>query len=203
MNSVFKKKNTIKTNGFTLVEFIVIMGIFSIMVGVVMFNFTSFRSTITLDNLAQDIALSIRQVQTSAGAGQTLPDRNPTNEEFRGIAFIPDTTEFKSSFLIYKTSNSNSSAYIENDSIILDQIDIKTPDKITAIYPTNDPTNNDPESPLTDIVSIAFQRFKTDANFSVNGEIIQNSHLCIVVESPDNTLKKRVCVSKIGQISVY
>ena len=74
------------TEGFTLVEFIVIMAIFAVMVGVVLFNFTGFRSKITLDNLAQDIAISIRQIQTSAGASISTTD-SPEDEIPRGIFF--------------------------------------------------------------------------------------------------------------------
>jgi prepilin-type N-terminal cleavage/methylation domain-containing protein len=50
--------------GFTLVELLVTLSIFTILTGVVLVNQTKFNSTILLTNLAYDTALTIRQAQT-------------------------------------------------------------------------------------------------------------------------------------------
>ncbi len=49
--------------GFSLVEFIVILTIFSIMTSVSLFNYNKHQSILEESNLAQDIALTIRQAQ--------------------------------------------------------------------------------------------------------------------------------------------
>ncbi len=208
----YKIKNH-EQQGFTLVEFIVIMSIFAIMVGVVLFNFTTFRSRVTLDNLAQDIALSIRQVQTTGGAGITDDPTDPSNERFRGIAFIRNENGngFEKKFIMYEASQSGkeNSAYIENSDEILDTISIGTPDTISDIV-----TGNSIESIMKDegssvggnAVSIAFQRFNTRAYFSTDdpdGYDASSQYLCIKITSPDGNTSRYVCVSSIGQVSVH
>jgi len=66
--------------GFTLVELLVVISIFSILTGVVLFNQTKFDSTILLTNLAYDTALTIRQAQNYGinikefnGSGKFVP----------------------------------------------------------------------------------------------------------------------------------
>lgn len=204
-----KKLNTYKSKqkGFTLVEFIVIMSIFAIMVGVVLFNFTSFRSRVTLDNLAHDIALSIRQVQTSAGASETLPNESPEFEEYRGIAFRKGSDGFEKDFVFYKSGSPDSWSFDGTNENTIDTISIKTPDKITAITAgdTLDQARSDDTAPIdtSDYISIAFKRFRTEASFSPVS--ITQQYICIHVQSPDgNDVEKRaVCVSKIGQVSIY
>ncbi|MGB0925542.1 MAG: pilus assembly FimT family protein, partial [Minisyncoccia bacterium] len=58
-----KKKHQQKNKGFTMVEFVVVLSIFAIMSGVSTFDYNSYRTTIERTNLAQDIALTIRQAQ--------------------------------------------------------------------------------------------------------------------------------------------
>ena len=49
--------------GFTLIELMVTLAIFTIMTSVIMANYPGFNNKIALEVLAQDIALSIRQAQ--------------------------------------------------------------------------------------------------------------------------------------------
>jgi prepilin-type N-terminal cleavage/methylation domain-containing protein len=58
----FKKK--IRKRGFTLVELLVSVSIFSVITSIVLTSNNRFNSTIDLVNLAQDVALSIRKAQT-------------------------------------------------------------------------------------------------------------------------------------------
>lgn len=213
MNFLQKKLITKTIPGFTLVEFIVIMSIFAIMVGVVLFNFTSFRSRVTLDNLAHDIALSIRQIQTSAGTSETANLDDPTTEYFRGAAFTADNnSQVEKKITQYQsggTTPENSGYNIGNDDVVLDTITINTADIISGISFGNsiddakDSTNfiNSSQYP----VSIAFQRFRTQAFFSTNSRQVLDSFMCIHLESPGGTdqEKRYVCISNIGQISVY
>lgn len=61
MKKPYLKKNN--EQGFSLVEFIVVLVIFSIMSGTSLFNFNRYQDSIQTTNIAQDIALSIRQAQ--------------------------------------------------------------------------------------------------------------------------------------------
>ena len=58
-----KKKKQQSKAGFSLVEFIVILTLFSIMASVVTFDFQRFQTQIDRSNLATDIALAFRQMQ--------------------------------------------------------------------------------------------------------------------------------------------
>ena len=50
-------------NGFTLIEMLSVLAIFSILTAVVVFNYTKFRSDTILTNMAYEVALSIREAQ--------------------------------------------------------------------------------------------------------------------------------------------
>ncbi len=69
MNDKSKKIKGLN-RGMTYVELIVVMGIFSIMAGVVFFKYADFGRQIDLQNLSQDIALQIVQAQKIALAGK-------------------------------------------------------------------------------------------------------------------------------------
>ncbi len=59
------------SKGFTFIELMVVIAIFGIIAGIVLFNYSGFQSNITLDNLSHDIALQINQAQKIAISGQT------------------------------------------------------------------------------------------------------------------------------------
>ena len=60
-NSAFRSRKT--TTGFSLVELIVVMGIFTIMTSIVIFNYGRFSSNLIVTNLAYESALAVRQAQ--------------------------------------------------------------------------------------------------------------------------------------------
>lgn len=75
------KKITSKTykklkKGFTVIEFIVVMSIFSVLSSVVLFNYNSFSRSTELSATVQDVALQIKEAQTSALNGR-FPVLNP------------------------------------------------------------------------------------------------------------------------------
>jgi prepilin-type N-terminal cleavage/methylation domain-containing protein len=73
---IFRKK---VNSGFTLVELLVTITIFTVLTGVVLFSQSKFNSSILLTNLAYDIALTTRQAQNYGinikeyDAGEFLP----------------------------------------------------------------------------------------------------------------------------------
>lgn len=58
--------------GVTLIELIVVIGIFAVVSSVLMFNYSDFNSNISIRNLAQEVALSIRKAQTYATSVQSI-----------------------------------------------------------------------------------------------------------------------------------
>src|SRR3990172_1973836 len=57
------------SKGMTFIELIVVIGIFATISGVVLFNFTGFTTSISLQNLANQIALQLKKAQTQALSG--------------------------------------------------------------------------------------------------------------------------------------
>src|SRR6185436_15116749 len=64
-------KNARCSLGLTFVELIVVISIFSIVAATVFFNFSGFSTAISIENLAQQIALQVKQAQTYAISGTT------------------------------------------------------------------------------------------------------------------------------------
>lgn len=88
--------------GFTLIEFVVILTIFSIMAGFSLANYRGFSQNIELSNLAQDIALLTRRAQNygiSAGSGIGDPIAGPSRF---GINFVSNNQGQLQSMVLYK-----------------------------------------------------------------------------------------------------
>ncbi len=106
-----KKHNTISSRGMTLVELVVVLSIFIIVSGITIFEYQGFRSSASLQNLADDIALSIRKAQSFA-----IGVRNTTNANFEsgyGVHFSvhQNQTEPRAgsskSFILFADMNQN------------------------------------------------------------------------------------------------
>lgn len=67
----------IKQKAFTLIEMIVVLGIFAVVSSIVLFNYSKFRSTTVLINTAYEVALSIREAQIY-GVSVRSPHGSPT-----------------------------------------------------------------------------------------------------------------------------
>jgi prepilin-type N-terminal cleavage/methylation domain-containing protein len=191
--------------GFTLIEFIVIMMIFSVMVGVALFNFNGFRSVITLDNLAHDIAISIRQIQSSAGASLSNESDN-TREIPRGIYFGSESnSSFSKEFILFEDTDEDG-IFTNNDRAI-DIIKIQTADFISSITYDYGGRTTTPIAP-SDGLGITFGRYKTDALFSSleNAQVADATAVTINLQSPssgNNEPRTRsITISKIGQVSI-
>jgi prepilin-type N-terminal cleavage/methylation domain-containing protein len=68
-----KSRSACRQAGMTYVELIVVLAIFSIMSGVVLFNYQDFNKKLEIKSLANDIALKVTEAQKSAMSGQLAP----------------------------------------------------------------------------------------------------------------------------------
>ena len=83
-------KNLSFKKGFTLIELIVVISIFMIITSVAIFNYGSFNSTVSLQNLTDDIALSIRKAQGFAIGARGIKEN--FNNSY-GMHFSVDTNQ--------------------------------------------------------------------------------------------------------------
>jgi Tfp pilus assembly protein FimT len=206
MYNFFKKNLDTKhnsTQGFTLVEFIVIMSIFAIMVGVSLFNFSGFRSAATLENLAHDIALSIRKVQIAAGATRSVASGPGAVEKARGIVFTKsEGVGFSNTFTLFQDEDEY--GYYDNSDTKLDEISIQTNDIISNIgYSEGSSSCDDNVKDINGDVSVLFRRYNTIALFSAqDADLSSASCIKITLKGADADKTKSIVVSKIGQVSV-
>ncbi len=140
--------------GFTLIEFVVIISIFAIMASVALVNFAGFRSDIGLNNLAHDIALTLRQAQVFGWSTQSFNDSSASQAlQFDaagnplrfadGVYFAQaQAGSFDREFIMYQKTDSNVPAFfVPNQAAnpngvpdtVVDTIKIQGPNHISAI----------------------------------------------------------------------
>ncbi|MDB4984359.1 MAG: Pili subunit [Patescibacteria group bacterium] len=210
--------------GFTLIEFIVIISIFAIMAAVALFNFQGFRSNVAINNLAHDVALTIRQAQvfgwsaqSGIDSGSQLPiDSNGKLLRYADGVYFPYTAgAFDKQFILYTKvdTTAGNEAYVDNVDTINDTIKVAGAVHIVDIRRgsfadlTLDPTHHIVSGiPAAGPVSIAFSRPRPEAIFSTNGTPPLGQYLAIYIASDssnDPTYADHVVlISKFGEIEV-
>ena len=90
----------------TYVELITVLGIFSVLLGVAMYNHNKFQDKVSIKNLANDIALQIVEAQKSALSGklQTTPF---TPKPSYGVYFNPNAPGNNRSFIYFADFNND------------------------------------------------------------------------------------------------
>ena len=121
-----KIRDTSRVNnaGMTFIELIVVLGIFAAVAATVLFNYRGFSNNVSLQNLAQEVALQIKRAQTDAVSGKTpalsvvqLPNINNLLSldwtPSYGVAF--DKEEYPGSLFFYFNKDVGSSSEIKLD----------------------------------------------------------------------------------------
>ncbi len=86
----------IKTSqrGVTLIEMLIVVAIIAIITTVLMFNYSDFSSNVSVRNLSQEVALSIRKAQTYATSVRSIEGTDiVTSKAFDGYGISFNTTE--------------------------------------------------------------------------------------------------------------
>lgn len=185
--------------GFSLIEFVVIISIFAIMAGVGLFNFRGFQTDVSLTNLAHDIALTIKRAQSEGTSSVSSSD--PLNPiVHRGVAFPYTGGAFTQEFKIFDDIDQNGS--IDEPQELVDIIRIQSEDFIHGIATGGVPTAL--TTPVGDTFYIMFQRPFPDV-FMMGDDPnnpTSDQYAAIVVSNQDQSRKKMVLISRVGEISV-
>ncbi len=188
---------------FSLVEFIVIISIFAIMAGIALFNFSGFNTTVSLNNLAHDIALTVRQAQVY-GISATEADANST--QIRGVYFPYGTNGYESTFTIFvdvdtpidfTSSMSPEVEYSSGVDVDVDTVAITTQDYIASIATGSSPAL---ATPCTAEVVIAFMR--PDPDPIIMCGLVPAAFARITVRSVNGNNEQFINVWPTGQITV-
>jgi prepilin-type N-terminal cleavage/methylation domain-containing protein len=180
-------QSTVK--GFTLLELLVSIAIFTFITGLAIYNNNQFNSSVLLTNLAYEVGLSIRQAQFyGIVVRQTSADTNKFNSGY-GVHFDTGTP---SSYILFEDIDPANRIYDAGD-VILETFNIQKGNKITRICVDSVCTEN--------IIDISFIRPNPDAHIRVAGGTVDMRKAEVCVVSPPGTIRK-VVVELTGQISV-
>lgn len=201
--------------GLTFIELIVVISIFSVIASVTLFNFSSFSTNITSQNLAQQIALSIKQAQSESISGTRRvlfdpSDQDPEGLPSYGVYFKYDPasasrSEDGSSYIYFADKNGNglydpsgSGCDQITGTECLSVITIDTSDRITGVCADmNCTTSNNGAGELT----VTFKRPFPTAHIRLNGGSSDEAFSEIRISSIKG-ISRLVTLNSLGQISV-
>jgi Tfp pilus assembly protein FimT len=201
--------------GVTLIELLVVISIFMVISSITIFSYSKFNSSLSIQNLSDDIALSVRKAQGYAiGVHGTS---NVFNVGY-GIHFTTNPTSnlyvgSNKSFVLFADINpnhqyNNSTSICGNPTATdecLELLSIKSTDNISAIYINNG------SNPIgaTDTIDLLFNRpnpepifcYRTGGSGSCSLTPISNIKIKISTDA-NLDINKTITISNNGQISV-
>lgn len=201
MKSFLKRRISQRSRGFTLIEMLMTLVIFSIMTGVVLVNQDKFDSTILLNNLAYDVAITIRQAQTYGVNVREFRDYTGLGQFVAyGVKFAANQNK---SFVLFADADSNKQFdgdfdCPQDDTECVERYAIKRGNIIQSICAG---PNADECDKKIDSLTILFKRPDPDAMIMLNSNGEKKAFAKIVISTP-NEAKKSIIVRSTGQIYV-
>lgn len=216
---MIKHKKKIK-NGFSVVEFIVVVSIFATMSSITLFNYNEYRQRIEELNVAQDIAITLRQAQiygisaSNRDVGQTFADDEEEatfftstiaditdNTSIRGLAIDPGTNTLS----VFEDVNYDNE-YTAGLDVLIDERQILTTRVYTKVciddtLPTDFTTCTNIESG-NELVHVTFQRPYPDAYVVYDGTSYSYVWIGFFGNLSDAEPSSYVAIDPSGQISV-
>lgn len=215
-----KTKNKSRVAGFTLIEFVVILVVFAIVAGVTLFNFKSFTSRTRIENLAQNIALAVREAQVLGSTRTALQinsgdlQADPTLLSSVGYVgvYIPYTSggfghpsvplpsgeSLENGFVVF--NDIDSSLTINDGDIVQDVLKLDAIDSISEISAGGD---IDVQQSITEDFYILFKRPALTAFMYSGDDPTSNQYnFATITVSTNSGLTKRIQITAGGQISV-
>ncbi len=211
-----------KQQGLTVLELVVVMSIFVIISAIMLFNYSQYKSNISLGNLSQDIALTIRKAQVYAigvkgtdvgGGGRQFPGyglhfslpslpgsaSSGSSSSFIFFSDIPFTPGLLGDHTYNQLTGTCDNLMYGNECMNI--IDINSSDRITALCVDTLCV----DSTLSPSVDIVFTRPNPEPTFCfrVNGGSCTTlaSYVSIKVQSTDSR-EKVISIWNTGQIRI-
>lgn len=175
--------------GFTLVELLVSIGIFTVITTAAVFSHKQFNSSVLLTNLAYEMALSIRQAQSYGIAVRTNAAFN-FNSGY-GIHFDTSTP---TSYILFEDKSGSGTLHVRDGSDAdIQTFNITKGNKVLKLC-------LDGVKPCSNTsVDVTFSRPNPDAYIRVGASSYSKAEIC--VSSPQGTIRK-IIIESTGQISV-
>lgn len=178
--------------GFTFIELVMVITIFTILSGVALFNFGDYSDSIALQNLANQISLEIVSAQRDAISGRNPDAFISPNRPSYGVYFNSGSISNKE--FVYFPDYFNDKEYDSLDFDSSETIQITRGNIISNL----EVSDNGIWSSRSDL-AITFTRPYPDASIRNSG--LSYSGARIVVESPRGN-QRTIEVSSLGQVSV-
>jgi prepilin-type N-terminal cleavage/methylation domain-containing protein len=218
---MFKKNKKNKNNsGVTLIELITVITIFLILTAVVIADNSKLKTSATLQNLADDIALSVRKAQSLAVGVRGL---GISFESGYGVHFSLDPqgsngvySGSNKNFILFRDINTSnyygtydydgedSCANLNMNNECIESLSIKTGDKISEIKINGD-------TRTSGSIDIYFKRPKLEPTFCYSSNPTESpceessdiSYVEIVIQNEKTLAERKITIYKSGQIAVF
>lgn len=188
-NAIHDRRYTIDgSRGFTLIEMVVVMGVIAVVSGVILVNNGRFGGQVLLQNLAYDIALSIRQAQVYGIAVQRF------NNEYAAAYGMHFSISSPDIYLLFADVTTVNGVYDGTS----ERVQSST---ITSNYGITALRINGCSGTVVSNLDILFKRPDPDAFISAPPLSGLQQSACITVSSPRGDTKN-VIVEVNGQIAV-
>lgn len=194
-----KTQRSDRSGGFSLVELMVAIGIFAMMTTVLITKYGTFNQEVLLNNLAYDVAITIRNAQ-SYGLNVKSAGRN--NNEFTtpfGVHFAKGVSDFT----FFADANSNGSfdtgAGGGPNAELVTLTKIKKGSKVDTLCAGTGPGPSTCQS--VEWLDVTFRRPDPNAIIKTSASQTGNSYAEIKVMASDGSAKK-ITVRANGQIAV-
>lgn len=210
-------------SGMTLVELLVVLAIFMIVAGLTIFDYGRFRSSVSLQNLADDIGLAVRSAQNyaigvhssqtsnfSSGYGIHFSTANPvatsvragSNKSFITFSDLNANKVYDYPALPPQSASSicNASTLISGDECT-DMLNITSDDIIYSVCPTGQ------ECTPGNYVDITFIRPNPDARVCIgivgsSCSVPNSGSVDVRIKNNQSGDIKTITISSTGQISI-
>lgn len=219
LKKIHRKRATVAAKtaaAFTIVELIVVIGIFGLIMGVALSNQQALNSTLLISNLAYEIGLVTRETQ-AYGIGVRSRPNEATAKNFQG-AFgmyvkLDPTTHTSDKLIVFKDLNGNGQ-YDTNADPTLDEIfsvyqfQNQRGNKINALcVATNTYYCQWGAGGSVDALTIMFKRPNPEAAFYVSTDnavsfATRGGTAMIVVNTPAGKNCRAVIIEPTGQVRV-
>jgi prepilin-type N-terminal cleavage/methylation domain-containing protein len=117
MHKIYTTKKYLLNSGFTVLEIIVVIAIFSILAGITMANFGAFKNNTDFAVSVQEVALLIKEQQQNAMAGK-LPNIDPGVKEYPSVNWKPAYGVYFDTATI-NNENRKMTIFYDNDNVLV------------------------------------------------------------------------------------
>ncbi len=208
--------STKKLKGFTLLELMVVIAIMGIIATVSIFNYSKFNSSLSLTNLAYEVALTIREAQVFGGSVKVSGTSNNNFDNAYGVHFSTASDFNKARFISFVDSAPLNTSpvppgderyggnFTECAGECITIHKLARGNIVSAICKSKPQGSNNlcPNGQSGDSVDITFLRPNLDARIVVRGnQVSTEKEVYVVLSAPDATIKT-IKIQSTGQIAV-